>query len=110
MPSELSEPTQSILFTTRVDDKQVEVRRHVLQEPPFAQGACPSAGVPEVGSLALALLRLCPLVVRRCRSAHQLSRIFLFVYLETNKGKFTNWCELPLPTLDRSVLAHSRVR
>ena len=41
---------------------------------------------------------------RQCRLAHWKKKL----YFETNKGKFTNWCELPLehlPPPDRSVLA-----
>ena len=86
---------------------------------PLPKALALTRGYLKSDPLVLALLRLRPLALVLCRSARKSSwtgketLLFLCFYLENNKGKLTSWCELPLEhllSLDRSVLAHSRLR
>ena len=80
---------------------------------------CPSAGVLEHGPVGPCALALAPLGACSVPLGTQVlldwERNFVvpLFYLENNRGKLTSWCELPLEhllSLDRSVLAHSRLR
>ena len=80
---------------------------------PLPKALALALGYLKLDQLVLALWRLSPwCFVSAARHTSPLG-LEKKPHFETNKGKFTSWCELPLEhllPLDRSVLAHSRLR